>query len=158
MEEAGEETLGTWTCVTCSSFITLGSIVQCGGLETSHFYRGQTGLGLWREGAISQVGLRDGDAANFTLPSGLDLVILAPLQKGWVSPEVKPACCLWLSLAGVSCLASLLPGLNTLQGLTALAQLLHQAFGLFGKGEEKARGENPLSNFLIPGEEKKKAI
>lgn len=105
MEEAGEETPGTWTCVTCSSFTSLGSIVQCGGLETSHFYRGQMGLGLWREGAIRQVGLRDGDTANFTLPSGLDLAILAPLQKGWVSPEVKPARCLRLSLAGVSCLA-----------------------------------------------------
>lgn len=119
------------------------------------------GLGLWREGAIRQVGLRDGDAANFTLPSGLDLVILAPLQKGWVSPEVKPACCLWLSLAGVSCLASLLPGLNTLQGLTALVQLLHPPPSIWfiwgGVGGEKAKGENPLSNFLIPGE-KKKAI
>lgn len=134
--------------------------VQCAGPragDQSLVPRTEGDLGLWREGAIRPVELRDGDAANFTLRCGLDLPILAPLQKGWVSPEVKPASCLWLSLAGVPwpCQPPALPQHPPRAHHPCSTSSPSIWFGGWG---EKARGENPLSNFLIPGEREKKAI
>lgn len=51
--------------------------------------------------------------------------------------------------------ASPLPCLNTLQGLTTLVQLLHQAFGLAG-GEKKQGVRIHLATSSFLGKEKKK--
>lgn len=84
-------------------------------------------------------------------PRGLDLAILAPLRKDGC-PQRRSLTVVSGSPWQVSHgLASLLPCLSTLPGLFTLVHLLYQAFGLFGgKEEEKSKGENPLSNFLIP--------
>lgn len=109
-EEDGEETPGTWTCVTCNSFShPWGPLCSVeGGDQIVSLLPRVEGLGTLErreEGGCRQVGLRDGDAsrhaANFTLPTRARSCYPCSSAKGWVSSEAKPDCCLWLSLAGV---------------------------------------------------------
>lgn len=116
-------------------------------------------MGPWRVGAIRQVGLRDQEASR-DAASGFHLshlcwipglAILAPLQKGCVHSEAKPACYLWLLTLSGRCPMALLPlpCLSTLQRFNFSTK--HLAY--FWEGKKKSNGKNPLSNFLVPAKQ-----
>lgn len=111
VEEGEEKEIhkSTWTHVTCNGFTSLGSILWCGGLGAlivSLLPRTEKFGTLERE-AIRQVGWRDLEASRHTrsfsfLAWARSLGLLSLLSgKRMDALEVKPACCLWLFLAGV---------------------------------------------------------